>query len=83
VLEAPATGPALAFGHLDDQHHLFGADGQGVDSPLSFAAPPILTLLAVRADDGFVFNGQMQLHPALDILRAAILVVLAHAKRVI
>jgi len=31
----------------------------------------------------FIFDRQVELHPALDILRAAILVALAHAKRVI
>jgi hypothetical protein len=83
VLEALATASALAFGHLHYQHDLLRADGQGVDAPLSFAAPPILPALTMRAVDGLVFDGQMELHPALDILRAAILVALAHAKRVI
>jgi hypothetical protein len=83
VLEAFATATALAFGHLHHQHHLLWADGQGFDAPLSFAAPPILPPLAVRALNMLIFDRQMELHPALHILRAAILVSFAHAKRVI
>ena len=83
MLEAFATDTAFAFGHLHHQHHLLRADGQGVDPPLPFAAPPILVALAVRALDGLAFDGQMELHPTLNIFRAAILVALAHAKRVI
>jgi hypothetical protein len=83
VLEALATAPALAFGHLNHQHHLLRADGQRVDATLAFAAPPILTPLTVRTLHGLVFDGQMELHPACNILRAAILIALAHAKRMI
>ena len=83
MLEAFATAQAFAFGHLHHKHHLLRADGQGVDAPQSFAAPPILLALALRADDGLVFDGQMELHPAINILRAAILVALAHTKSVI
>jgi len=83
VLEALATAPALTFGHLHHQHDLLRADGQGVDAPLPFATPPILLHLAMRALDALIFDRQMELHPALHILRAAILVALAHAKRVI
>jgi hypothetical protein len=83
VFEALATASALAFGHLHHQHDLFRTDGQGVDTTLPFAAPPILQALTMRAMDGLLFDGQMELHPALNILRAAILVAFSHAKRVI
>jgi len=83
VFEALATASALAFGDLDDQHHLLRTDGQGVDTSLPFATPPILLALTMRAMNGLLFDGQMELHPALNILRAAILVAFSHAKRVI
>jgi hypothetical protein len=63
-------------------HDLFRTDGQRVAAPLPPAAPPILTLLAVWAVDGLVFDSQLELQQALNILRGAILVTFSHAKRV-
>jgi hypothetical protein len=81
VLAAFATGKSLAFGHRHHQRHFLWTDGQGVDPPSPFATPPILAAQAMRTLDGVLFDRKVELHPAFNILRAAIFVTLAHAKR--
>lgn len=83
MLEALATGSALTFGHLHHEHHGLRTNGKNVDAPLSFAPPPILPTVAMRADNGLFLDRKMKLNPAYNILRAAILVAFAHPKRVI
>jgi hypothetical protein len=54
-----------------------------VDAPLSFATPPDLLAVAVWTAQLLVFDDQMELNSSFDIFRAAILIALAHAKRMI